>query len=135
MPTGRSLTKAHPAALLLCLPRCQPWGPDPASTYLDVLPRELRVVLHKPAGLVPASFFGRQVAVIMEASLHPVLHPLAAVVSCKTRSVAWVLEAARLLRLTCVSSVPSQRLPLTPQGNQSAPGVAKPPHMASLLGA
>lgn len=57
--------------------------PPPARqvTHLDLLPRQLRGIGHEAWGLVPASSLGLQIVVIIVSAFHPVLHPLALVVS------------------------------------------------------
>lgn len=50
-------------------------------TYLDVLLVELHVVLDEALRLHPGALLTLQVIVVVVSSLHPVLHPLTAIIT------------------------------------------------------
>lgn len=51
------------------------------GVYLDVLLVELDVVLEEALWLLPAALSGLQVEVVVVSSLHPVFHPLTAIIT------------------------------------------------------
>ena len=57
------------------------WRCAGTEAYLDVLLVELGVVLDEALGLHPGALLGIQVEVVVVSSLHPVFHPLTAIIT------------------------------------------------------
>lgn len=76
--------------------------------YLDVLLVELGVVLREALWLHPRALLGLQVVVVVVSSLHPVLHPLAAIIAwtdgttCETRRKTQLLQYHHSKCHTCI---------------------------------
>lgn len=52
-----------------------------STLYLDLVLVQLCIVLHKSSRLVPCALFSLQVVVVIVASLYPVLHPFASIIT------------------------------------------------------